>query len=113
MLRPGFVSVTRAMLTHADIDRRILGMIRLCVEKIEADPRLLARVWDNAERITDPRIRHEWRKFQALPWTELKAKLLAETPDGDQLRQNAPFGGLLSNRERLRFFRPDLAPVRG
>jgi hypothetical protein len=100
------------MPTHADIDRRILGMIRLCVEKIEADRRLLARVWDNAERIADPRIRNEWRKLQSLPWAELKAKLLAETPDGDQLRQNAPFGGLLTNRERLRFFRPDLEPAR-
>jgi hypothetical protein len=95
------------MLTHADIDRRILGMVRLCVEKIEADKRLLTRVWENAGRIADPRIRKEWMGFRTVPWAEFKAKLLADGPEGDQFRQNAPFGGLLSNRERMRFFRPD------
>ena len=96
------------MLTHAAIDRRILGMVLLCVEKIEADERLLTRVWENAERIADPRIREEWLRFRTMPWVELKAKLLEDGPDGDQLRQNAPLGGLLSNRERIRFFRPDM-----
>jgi hypothetical protein len=92
------------MLTHADIDNRILRMIRLCAEKIEQDNRLLALVWRNAERIADPRIRAEWLAFRELPWADLKDKLLAPGPDADQLRQNAPFGGILSNRERIGFF---------
>jgi hypothetical protein len=100
-----------AMTTHADIDNRILGMVRLCVEKIEQDNRLLAHVWQNAERIADPRIRAEWMAFRKIPWGDLRTKLLASGPDGDQLRQNAPLGGILSNRERIIFFRPNLREV--
>ena len=37
MLLRGLLSATLAMVTHADIDRLILGMIRLCVEKCPLD----------------------------------------------------------------------------
>jgi hypothetical protein len=96
-----------AMLTHADIDNRIFRMVRLCVQKIDQDNRLLAHVWQNADRIADPRIREEWKSFRNIPWGDLRAKLLAPGPDGDQLRQNAPLGGILSNRERIGFFQPN------
>lgn len=92
------------MLTHQEIDRRLLGMVRLCVEKIDAEPALLAKVNANATRITDPFLRAAWLRFLALPWEQQKARLLAPGEAGDQLRQNAPFGGLLSNAERFRFF---------
>lgn len=99
------------MITHADIDNRILRMVRLCVEKIEQDNRLLAQVWRNVDRIADPRIREEWRSFRDLPWGDLRTKLLEHGPEGDQLRQNAPLGGILSNRERIGFFQPNLQKV--
>ena len=94
------------MLNHQDIDLRLLAMVRLCVEKIDSDPRLLAQVAINAARISDPRIREQWRGVLDTPWLEFRKRLLAETEAGAQIRQDAPFGGLLSNAERLQFFRP-------
>jgi hypothetical protein len=96
------------MKNHTDIDNRILAMVRLCVAKIETDNTLLDLVRKNVGRIADPRIREEWIEFQQLPWPDLKARILEVGPGGDQLRQNAPFGGILSNRERFSFFHPKL-----
>jgi hypothetical protein len=93
------------MITHRDIDRRLLGMVRLCVDKIGSDPALLDRVRANAGRIADPRIRASWSDLLRMPWPQLKSRLLEENERGDQLRQDAPLGGLLSNAERYRFFR--------
>jgi hypothetical protein len=41
------------MITHADIDARILRMLEACAQKIDRDPSLLDRVGDNAARIID------------------------------------------------------------
>jgi len=81
-------------------------MVRLCADKIEADNTLLDLVWKNVGRIADSRIRGEWIGLQRLPWPDLKARILQVGPDGDQLRQNAPLGGILNNRERFSFFDP-------
>ncbi len=93
------------VLTHLQIDKRLLGMVRLCVEKIDAEPHLLERVSANIARIADPRIREQWTGCLATPWPQLRAALLDESEAGDQFRQNVPFGGLLSNRERYVFFK--------
>jgi len=93
------------MITHQQIDDRLRSMICLCVEKIDADPALLQRVAANASRIADPRLRDQWNDLLTLPWAQTREKLLARTESGDQLRQNTPFGGLLSNAERLSFFK--------
>ena len=79
-------------------------MMELCAAKIDANPELLQIVRENATRIPDPRIKSEWERHLETPWPELRAKLLAKTEVGDQLRQNAPLGGILSNAERLQFF---------
>jgi hypothetical protein len=97
------------MITHQQIDARLLGMVRRCVEKIDADRMLLAQVAANVGRIADPRIRSDWLRLLELPWPELRERLLAATEAGSQLRQNAPLGGLLTNAERLKFFQTDLA----
>ena len=93
-------------ITHRDIDERLLGMVRLCVEKIDADPHTMTMVRANIDRIADPRIKAEWRGLSSLPWAALRERLLSQSPDGDQLRQNAPLGGVLTKAERLAFFRP-------
>lgn len=95
------------MLTHHEIDLRLLGMVRLCVDKIDANPQLLERVMTNAARVPDPRLRDRWLQFLDTPWPEFRKKLLAQTEAGNQLRQDAPFGGLLSNAERIQFYRRD------
>lgn len=92
------------MISHQQIDSRLLGMVRLCVEKLDTNPSLRNKVWANASHIADPRLRRQWETLRATPWSELRNRLLAETDEGDQIRQNVPFGGLLSNAERLQFF---------
>lgn len=92
------------MITHAQIDRRLLRMVSLCVAKIDARPPLLLQVVQNANRIADPRIRAQWRDLLELPWPALRDRLLADDEPGAQLRQNAPLGGLLSNAERFAVF---------
>lgn len=93
-------------MTHADIDRRIARLVRRCVEKIDADPRRLAdTVAPSVERIGIPAVRAEWRTLLRLPWQELRMLLLEESERGDRLRQNAPFGRLLTPRERMEVFR--------
>lgn len=93
------------MITHQDIDERLLRMVRLCVDKIDRDPSLLAKIESAATRIADPRIRSEWAVILHEPWPRLRSRLLEDSESGASLRQNAPFGGLLDNRERLTFFR--------
>ena len=92
--------------THQEIDARLLAMVRACVEKIDANPGLLARLRANADRIADSRIRSEWLHLTRLPWEDLRRSILSQSPEGDQLRQNAPLGGVLTNAERFQFFRP-------
>lgn len=91
--------------THRDIDLRIRRMVELCIVKIEANPNLLATVRDNVSRIADPKIRTEWERYLQLPWSELRSMLDNQDDAGDKLRQNVPFGGLLSEAERREFFR--------
>jgi len=95
------------MITHQQIDDRLRSMVCLCVEKIDVNPALLQRVAANATRIADPRLRSQWLHLLTLPWAQIREKLLARTESADQLRQNTPFGGILSNAERLPFFKPN------
>jgi hypothetical protein len=94
-----------AVFTHQQIDARILAMIRLCVSKVDADPSLLQKLWDSSTRIADHRIREHWNRLRSLPWSELREMLLAENEAGAELRQTAPFGGFLTNAERLPFYK--------
>lgn len=87
------------MITHQQIDRRIFGMVEMCVAKIDDNADLLNVVRENVQRIADPRINTQWQNLLDRPWPELKTKLLAQDDAGAQLRQNAPFGGLLTNAE--------------
>jgi hypothetical protein len=41
----------------------------------------------------------EWRDLLALPLVEIQGILLSETGEGQRLRQNSPFAGVLSARE--------------
>jgi len=97
-------------MTHADIDRRIARLVRRCIEKIDAHPeRLHDTVGPSIERIGDPAVRAEWRLLLQRPWAELRALLLEESERAARLRQNAPFGRLLTPRERMEVFRESQA----
>jgi len=92
------------MITHAQIDRRLLRLVHACVKKIDRNPGLLDRVAGSVTRIPNPQIRSQWTSLLRLPWSELRVRLLDGSEWGSELRQNAPFGGILTNAERRRIF---------
>lgn len=92
------------MNTHDDIDIRIHKMIEACVGKIDKDASLLALVRSNISRIPDARVRAHWVSLLNMPWPALRELLLDRSPDGNQLRQNAPLAGILNESERWSYF---------
>lgn len=59
------------------------------------------RRWELEGRI-DPRYAAAWHEILDRPVREVKRALLDTTQDADDLRQNSPFAGLLSDPERRR-----------
>jgi hypothetical protein len=57
--------------------------------------------WRQQGRI-DPRYAQRWEQVLSQPIHEIRDALTDETPAGDDLRQNSPFAGLLSEPERRR-----------
>jgi hypothetical protein len=92
---------SNASFTHADVDRRIRQLVEACILKIDRDPALLAKARIQVGRWANSPLRKEWDSFLSLPWTELREKLREETEEGNRIRQSAPFGGFLTNRERM------------
>lgn len=97
--------------SHREIDRRSLELHRLVARKIEREPALLQQARDNLQR---------WRGLVApasLPYLDQWEALLRRGPAaclamatedserGAALRQNSPFAGVLSDRERFAFLR--------
>jgi hypothetical protein len=87
--------------SHADIDRRIFRLVEACVQKIDLDQTLLSRARAQVKRWSSARLRQEWETFLSLPWPQLRAILLEKSERGDRIRQSAPFGGFLTNQERM------------
>ena len=90
---------------HKAIDARLLELTKASVQKIDANPALRDRLHDNVARWTNARLRTEWQRRLQLPWNELRLQLLADSDDGNALRQNAPLAGILSSAERTRIMR--------
>jgi len=60
--------------------------------------------WREQDRI-DRRYSDRWERLLDKPIEELRRALVDEAPDSDDLRQNSPFAGLLSEPERNRIMR--------
>ena len=100
------MTTTHVISSHAEIDARLLRMVAACVVKIDRDRNLLTRVAANVARQPNTRVRNRWQTLLKNPWPKLREKLLDESEAGAELRQDVPFSGLLTNAERLAFFRP-------
>ena len=95
------------------IDARGLALARSVVAHIEADPALqgLKKARQTCRHWLQvlPQSQHapvlEWSAILALPWPEVRAVLLDPGERGKRLRQNSPFCGVLSNRERWTILR--------
>lgn len=91
--------------SHKIIDARLLSLTEAIVARLDAEPALRQRLAQNVARWTDARLRTQWKHRLDLPWSELRAQLLAPTEEGAALRQDAPLGGILTNVERTRIMR--------
>ena len=90
---------------HKTLDARLLRLVEASIQKIDRDPSLLRKLAQNLARWPNPRLRARWQARLQLPWSELRAQLLAETETGAALRQDAPLAGILPTAERARIMR--------
>jgi intergrase/recombinase len=97
------------MKTHQAIDRRSLELARQIVAKIDADrqrqghehAKMVCRRWfDRGNRSAK-----EWLEILDRPWEEVREILLDESDEGQRLRQNNPFCGVLTPKERWAIYR--------
>lgn len=98
------------MQTHRQIEERSLAMMRAIVEKIERDPgrsgveraRSLCARWKKTR--TNPYL-DRWETILQADWDTIKALLLEDSDEAAALRQNNPFCGILTPRERWDIYR--------
>jgi hypothetical protein len=67
--------------------------------RMVADARQILAGWELEGRI-DPFYASLWRELLSKPVSEIRRELGADTPQMADLRQNSPFAGMLSERER-------------
>ena len=102
-----------SMKRHQQIDARALVLARRVVDHIESDPALrgLERARQTCRRWLRilPDAQHacvlEWSAILEQPWSDVRSALLDPGERGKRLRQNSPFCGVLSNRERWTILR--------
>ncbi|MFT5241832.1 MAG: hypothetical protein ACI9X0_002820 [Kiritimatiellia bacterium] len=101
------------MKRHQQIDARGLALARCVVEHIEADParqglekaRQTCRHWLRVLPESQHACVLEWTDILERPWSDIRSVLLDPGECGNRLRQNSPFCGVLSNRERWTILR--------
>jgi hypothetical protein len=92
---------------HQEIDKVSLELARRVAARLRETPDLLSIARSNLERWTRLnanvpsllRCYTEWGALLACPLDEILLRLCAETEEGQRLRQNSPFAGILSPAE--------------
>lgn len=84
----------RGLVYHAAIAQRLS-------KPMVAEARHILYRWEQDGRI-DPRYAVRWRNVLAMPLPAIRRAITATGPDADDLRQNSPFAGMLSEPERRR-----------
>lgn len=92
---------------HLGIDEVSLALARLVAARLRARPELLNLARENLSRwrqrnADSPsllRCYAEWEAILTRPLADICALLVAETEEGQRLRQNSPFAGVLSPAE--------------
>jgi hypothetical protein len=95
--------------SHSSIDERGLRLAMAIVEKLEqngiADGLQKARkVNAHWRAMSSSTLHDEWANILRGSWDTVRQALLDESETGDELRQNNPFCGILSNQERWAIF---------
>jgi len=103
----------QCMRQHQQIDARALVLGRCVAAHIDADPARsdLDKARQTCQRWLRvlPESQHapilEWAAILESSWSEIRNVLLDPGEEGNRLRQNSPFCGVLSNRERWAILR--------
>jgi hypothetical protein len=92
---------------HETLDKISLEMARRIADGLHSHPEWIELAIANTERWS--KLNHdspsllrcysEWRSLLNLPVDEIRSILTAETDEGQRLRQNSPFAGVLSPQE--------------
>lgn len=95
------------MTDHRLIDERSLWLARIIAERLRERPEL----WEKPRSFVE-RFRHDqchgariWRKIMQKPPEVILAMYLRDDEKGRQIRQSAPFAGVLDPIERARLFK--------
>ena len=93
------------MISHQTIDNRGLAYATAIVEHIEADParHAVEQAQERCQRWMKQAPSPDllaWSTLLSRPWLEIKKSLLDLSEQGNRLRQNNPFCGVLSPQER-------------
>lgn len=94
-------------MSHLDLDRASLEMAREIARRLRANPELIEVARENLARWTKRNVDSpallstyaEWQRLLELPVAEICAILTEESDEGQRLRQNSPFPGILSPKE--------------
>ena len=100
-------TATFLLMTHELQDAVSLEIARSVAARLRASPSLLQMALGNLDRWSCQnadtpsllRCYDEWRQILGLPLEEICRRLCAETQEGQRLRQNSPFAGVLSPEE--------------
>ena len=98
------------MRTHAGVDARSLALARAVAARIDADPNRagLERARSVCRRWCDMGVEpaREWMEIlDRKEWPGIRDVLLDESDEGRRRRQNSPFCGILTPRERWTIYR--------
>ena len=94
---------------HDRLERRSLSLHRAIAEKLRQNPELLAIARDNLHRWMQKGGRstpywEQWREILKRPLEEILAAIVEDSPRMTELRQSAPFAGILDPKERWRIY---------
>lgn len=103
----GWLGALPLDVSHAILDKASLEMARRVAAEVARRPELIDLARSNLDRWSRRnhdapgllRCYAEWRAILEKPVAEVLAILTAETEDGQRLRQNTPFVGVLTPQE--------------
>lgn len=115
MTRPRTLKPLAPGNSHQRVDMMDLEMHRLMVEKIRRQPRLFGIARRNLKRwLTlggNVAPVKEWQRIvDTRPREEVLALIGEDSEEGNRLRQNSPFRGILSETERIEILDKYYAP---
>ncbi len=101
------------MHSHKNIDDRSLALAKQIVAQIDQDPQrkgllkaqATCKRWQIILTGREKACADEWALILQTPWEKIRSILLDPAPKATRLRQNSPFCGVLTNKERWKIIK--------